>query len=327
MDIRPARLLTSDPAWLSVNIDITNSMPEGPSLDTCLDLARAARQGSNFAEAEKYYTKALEHDPSLVEAWVGKGEACGMQSSTANIRLSEAVVSFSRAIAATPRGARSETERMCADIASNLAINSFLSIHNYILDYYNCKHVLGKTEWNQYFDISKLILENLDTITGWTPGQPGLYLYIERICRLIMEGVPYISEGGQRCYFPEGTDKELIQERYNFAIAKLRELRPEYEPKPVVPKKEEALCFIVTATLGSSDHPWVIVLRKFRDEVLVTNQLGRAAVEFYGRVGPIGARLIRSRPALRVAALFIVVLPAVTCVKLIYGKSLNVRQS
>ncbi|HXK50400.1 MAG TPA: tetratricopeptide repeat protein [Clostridiales bacterium] len=55
-------------------------------------------------------------------------------------------------------------------------------------------------------------------------------------------------------------------------------------------------CFIATAVYGSYDSPEVLVLRKFRDEVLEKNILGRAFIRIYYKFGPLAAGLIKNKP-------------------------------
>ncbi|MNP18305.1 hypothetical protein D3C76_1107820 [compost metagenome] len=45
-------------------------------------------------------------------------------------------------------------------------------------------------------------------------------------------------------------------------------------------------CFIATAATGSYDHPKVLVLRVFRDEILQKHKLGQAFIAYYYRVSP-----------------------------------------
>jgi hypothetical protein len=58
-------------------------------------------------------------------------------------------------------------------------------------------------------------------------------------------------------------------------------------------------CFIATAAFGSYMHKDVMVLRNFRDSVLLKSAPGKAFVEGYYRLSPPIAGIIEGRPALR----------------------------
>jgi hypothetical protein len=58
-------------------------------------------------------------------------------------------------------------------------------------------------------------------------------------------------------------------------------------------------CFIATAAYGTLLHPYVQVLRNFRDQYLITNVLGRDLVDLYYHYSPPAADYIASRPVIR----------------------------
>lgn len=45
-------------------------------------------------------------------------------------------------------------------------------------------------------------------------------------------------------------------------------------------------CFVATATYGSEFAPEVVLLRKYRDDVLLHNRLGKLFVSFYYKISP-----------------------------------------
>ena len=66
------------------------------------------------------------------------------------------------------------------------------------------------------------------------------------------------------------------------------------------PSDSKARCFIATAAYGSYLAPEVQTLRRFRDDYLLTNQIGQAFVRFYYRTSPSIADYISEHQSLRV---------------------------
>jgi len=60
-------------------------------------------------------------------------------------------------------------------------------------------------------------------------------------------------------------------------------------------------CFIATAAYGSPLHPYVEILRDFRDKCLMPRRLGRALVKIYYKYSPFAADIIAKHKALKVA--------------------------
>jgi prepilin-type N-terminal cleavage/methylation domain-containing protein len=55
-------------------------------------------------------------------------------------------------------------------------------------------------------------------------------------------------------------------------------------------------CFVTTAAYGDADHPVVVLLRQFRDRVLLPTGPGKALVRYYYEVGPSLAAAIEDKP-------------------------------
>lgn len=62
-------------------------------------------------------------------------------------------------------------------------------------------------------------------------------------------------------------------------------------------KPSNSGCYIATAVYGSYDAPEVLILRKFRDDVLGQTAVGRVATTAYYRLSPPIASLLRDAPA------------------------------
>lgn len=71
-------------------------------------------------------------------------------------------------------------------------------------------------------------------------------------------------------------------------------------------------CFVATACCGDAEHPTVLRLRRFRDEVLRHSRTGRAFIGWYYRRGPRIAAMIAGRPCQRQVCKAILGLAAAT---------------
>lgn len=61
-------------------------------------------------------------------------------------------------------------------------------------------------------------------------------------------------------------------------------------------------CFVATAAYGDYEHPWVLVLRDFRDHTLAQFGAGQRFIDWYYREGPAYAAAINQSPARKLAA-------------------------
>jgi hypothetical protein len=82
------------------------------------------------------------------------------------------------------------------------------------------------------------------------------------------------------------------------------------EPFPLLPDQGDPSCFIATAAYGHFSHPWVQLLRDFRDRYLLTHVPGRAFVRWYYRHSPAAAAFIAQHETLRMLARW-ALLPAI----------------
>ncbi len=64
-------------------------------------------------------------------------------------------------------------------------------------------------------------------------------------------------------------------------------------------KEKKGGCFIATAVYGSYDAPEVLILRKFRDEILLTSKIGQIFVRIYYFLSPSFAGYLKKRNKLK----------------------------
>ncbi len=70
--------------------------------------------------------------------------------------------------------------------------------------------------------------------------------------------------------------------------------------KPVKKAKNDG-CYIATMAYGSYEHPRVLELRKFRDEVLARSRAGRIFIAAYYKISPKLVLLLKNKPAINSA--------------------------
>jgi hypothetical protein len=75
-------------------------------------------------------------------------------------------------------------------------------------------------------------------------------------------------------------------------------------------EKKKKNCYVATAVMGDYDHPYVLILREFRDKRLLATAHGRLFVRIYYQVGPITASMIARSEFLRVLSLRLLIIPA-----------------
>ncbi|MDH5466520.1 MAG: hypothetical protein OEY25_03790 [Candidatus Aminicenantes bacterium] len=80
----------------------------------------------------------------------------------------------------------------------------------------------------------------------------------------------------------------------------------------------ELPCFIATAAYGSPLHPYVNVLRDFRDKYLMPNTLGQSFVDVYYKYSPFVADIIAKHKALKIAVQIHLLPLVVFCYSMVY---------
>jgi tetratricopeptide (TPR) repeat protein len=272
-----------------------------------LGLARSAQLADNSEEALGYFNRVLEADPSISEAWIGKGKAAGWLSSLANIRTNETLVAFNHAIATAPEELKQATVEAAVGETNRIVVALYGIARRHLNEYVHLSNI-----WVAYLNQVAQLLDALDEVHRWSPADTTTLENIVTLCKDNIEGVSYrdpFDNNTAKAWHLSAQYEELIKGRLNGAVEDLRQLDPSYAP-PTIEKKQAEACFVITATMGDGEHPKVILMRRFRDEWLVKRKWGRVAAGYYYSFGPCAAGIIRASRLLRVLSLILIVTPA-----------------
>ncbi len=304
----------------------------GVNIQNYLELAVTAQKSENFQEAYNYYSKVLEIDIKNSEAWFGKARAAGWLSTVGNSRFPEVISGFQNAIAYVSDNDKNDLQIQCAIIISEISYASYTPARQYILDY---AKVDGA--WENYLSRSGENIKLLEYGHTLNPNESSIILGIIYICKDNLEGVTYkyptgvqhnpspksglasraitgsvshaLSEAtGIRAVTP--VYEKVLKAKMDHFIAIIQRLDPSYKP-PTVQKKSSCGCFIITATMGCSYHPYVLTLQDFRESWLKKRSYGRTFTRNYERYGPHFADIIRNRKLLKLLSLHLIVKPSV----------------
>jgi hypothetical protein len=286
-----------------------------------LVIAKAALEAHNNSEAYEYYTRVLEVDASNSEAWAGKAEAAGWQSTLNSFRLPEMLTGFQKAIDCAAPEQQTEV-RQAAARRIVLVIRSYYSTARA-----NLRETIAlDNSWEEYLDQCELMLTGLESAHSYWPDNQVILDYLIFVCRDNIQGTFYPDKSG-----PDGQvrqrvkrltpqyESELIS-KLNVYTAIRRRLDPTYQPQPIR-KLKDSTCFVATATMGSADDPTVVLLREFRDEWLIQSRLGRKFIEQYYERSPRLAKSIARNRGRRLASYLLIVAPSARIARWLLKKS------
>lgn len=283
-------------------------MESASNLNNLLGMAKTALLGGNNQEALEYFNRVLEIDPTLAEAWIGKGKAAAWQSTLVNIRLTEALISFQHAIANTDASLKDAVTNQVVDETNRVAVAVYGLARNHMIEF-----VSLDTSWSSYLKQVAQLIDVLDQLRVWAPQNSNTLNNLIHFCKDNIEGYSFRNQFNNNAPMAYGISpdyEKFLSDRMNTAIKGMRIIDPSYAP-PTIQKKQADACFVVTATMGDFDHPDVLLLRRFRDEWIRGLRGGNALISGYYRVGPWFADFIERSRILRTLSYRLIVRPAV----------------
>lgn len=267
---------------VNVKVDVTGK------LDNLYTVARSARDDGNAETAEKYYDMILLEDPHSWEANFYTVYFRAMQCKIAGIQSASMTLlpAIRKGIARIHESDLGDEEKIIA--VSRLAMDS-IKIGDMLFD--------GAKSYFDHIDFT-MREKYVDDFVNMAGAACLVYLsvgdnieihYSDNEALMVIACLAwkqYIDQSN--IINGECTSSNLI----NKSISQLKELVKKikkYEPdyKPPLANVGKDGCYIATCVYGSYDCPEVWTLRRFRDDILATNILGRAFIHTYYAVSPI----------------------------------------
>ena len=233
------------------------------NINNLLGMARTAELGGNTQEATNYYNRVLEIDPSIYEAWIGKGKAAGWQSSLVNFRLPEMTVAFTNAIGSAPPEAKEAVAKQAVDEANKIVVALYGIARNHLSEFASLDNA-----WPAYLSQIAQLLDTMEEVRTWLPANRDTLENIVHFCKDNIEGYSFRDQFNNNMPALHGITpqyEQLLRTKLESATSALIALDPTYAP-PAIEKKSADACFVVTATMGDFNHPHVTLLRGLRDD-------------------------------------------------------------
>lgn len=176
-------------------------------------------------------------------------------------------------------------------------------------------------------------LESLNASTA--PAAEEAMHYWEDVVNLYHQKVKDDPDENRRWPLPGASPDQMRKEAVGAAmkaglalrVKKLDKASRE-EPESQTPDKAESGgCFIATAAYGSELAPEVMILRRFRDEVLLNSRLGTALVKFYYFLSPPLAFLVSEHQFLRIVTRVVLLEPILLRLKVRREDTRRVQES
>lgn len=138
---------------------------------------------------------------------------------------------------------------------------------------------------NYYSNLVEVILDKIKTDTGMHLSEIIALFQANRMTEMQVKEFLFEIVSNASAFAHVFEKSDLITEKTRFRITQFsQEISNLSKPYQVETKK--GACYIATMAYGYYDHPQVIILREFRDEVLNNSIMGRWFIKFYYYFSP-----------------------------------------
>jgi tetratricopeptide (TPR) repeat protein len=303
----------------------------GPKIENLIKIAKTAFEDGNNAEAVNYFNKVLELDADDWEAIYYKGLANAWQSTLGNICLSDATRGAMRSLELYITRDNPTQDEIDA-IKNSFAIDIdkvIMALINLSINHYNDFYELENAAseyWERLEYCSLASSYCISLITDDMVKNSEVYknnkinllkdlvLNIVEKCEWrkykgdsVWNGSTYVDIYND-IWLADSARKISIA-KYDEYVTEIQKIEPNYQPPTIKRtgylKSTKEGCYIATAVYGSYEAPEVMVLRKFRDEVLTQSLLGRVFIKTYYLISPPFADLLKGAKKINMMVKFL----------------------
>lgn len=266
-----------------------------PKTENLIKIARAAYEDKNYSEAIDYFNRVLEIDIENWEAVFYKGLSKAWQSTLSNNCLPDAINGSKRALAMIyQKGVLSKEE------LEKTKIKFAIETNDIIISFFN----LAKSHYEKYWNLENsapeywcyleyciqasehciTLLSAIQTNAKITLLKNVINLLVEK-CKNQMYVAGHNEYGDIRKFVSLGdSERQQAVLKYDKYVFEIRKYDPSYQAPKI--NRSNNGCYIATAIYGSYDAVQVIVLRRYRDDVLLKSFFGRVFVRLYYWISP-----------------------------------------
>jgi hypothetical protein len=194
------------------------------------DLAHAAEDAGNHAEAYDYWKQVLEADPSNHDAWFGKALAAGWGSDLRRDRLAEMLAGIEQAIVRAPAAERDAVKVRAANAVAEVVLAFFKLSANHTREF-----IAVDSSWPEHVDRCLAMIAAMEKVTAWMPTKSLLEGTLA-IVDSLLKGVEYpkgeFSEGYEYLNVSDSMRPKLEALRGDL-IARIQQIDPSFQATAV----------------------------------------------------------------------------------------------
>ena len=290
-------------------LEISDNAAKGNTKANFINLIKDEYERQNYPGVLKYSAKVLEMDSRCWQAIYYRGLGEVWQSTPDNLKFSNAIYGIRKAIELIqqydPQNLPGYQHMMATEL------------HRCIIHFFNlCRAAYDKAfkltnQPEDYWKQISILISALDYCLALFSPQllasdttakaakltvltTGTVLCVEKcVYRKKKTGVTLNSKTGVYTDFftvvsVQGTDRSLTVGKYDEYSAMIRQLDATRPIAAIVrePYRKKSGCYIATAVYGNYSAPEVMVLRRYRDEVLYRKSIGRLFIRIYYFLSP-----------------------------------------